>query len=147
MPRIDPNHLPHQGGTTYPPEFAGAVAGRRKASIAKPFALEDFGVSHVVLAPGAASSQRHWHEEEDELVVMLEGEAVLVDEDGRHSMRPGDIAVFPKNDANGHHLINESEAECRFVAIGRPPRGICHYADIDMIFADQRYTRKDGSVL
>lgn len=41
-------------------------------------------------------------------MVMIAGEAVLVDDDGRHPMGPGDIAAFPKNDGNGHVLINES---------------------------------------
>jgi len=100
-----------------------------------------------VLKPGAWSSQRHWHEGEDELVVMIAGEAVLVDENGRHPMRAGDIAAFPKNDGNGHVLINESAADCVYVAIGRPAATDCHYPDIDMhLFAslgEQR--RKDGS--
>ena len=39
-------------------------------------------------------------------VIMLAGEAVLVDDDGEHVMRPGDIAAFPKNDGNGHVLQN-----------------------------------------
>src|SRR5262245_62835940 len=32
------------------------------------------------LPPGSRSSHRHWHETEDELLVMLEGEAVLIEE-------------------------------------------------------------------
>jgi uncharacterized cupin superfamily protein len=31
------------------------------------------GAQHVVLKPGAWSSQRHWHDDEDELLVMLSG--------------------------------------------------------------------------
>ena len=30
----------------------------------------------------------------------------------------GDVAAFPKGAANGHHLINESAADCSFIAIG-----------------------------
>lgn len=62
-------------------------------------------------------------------------------------MRPGDIATFPKNDGNGHHLVNESEADCVFVAVGRPAEGACHYPDIDLhIFGDGTgYRRKDGT--
>ena len=36
-----------------------------------------------MLKPGAWSSQRHWHNGEDEFLVMLSGEAVLVEDDGR----------------------------------------------------------------
>ena len=59
-----------------------------------------------MLEPGAWSSQRHWHEGEDELLVMLEGEAVLVEDDGETVLRAGDIAAWPKGVANGHHLVN-----------------------------------------
>ena len=80
------------------------------------------------------------------MVVMLSGEAVLVDDIGRTALRAGDIAAFPKGDGNGHHLVNESNADCVFVAIGKPPAGICHYSDIDMLFMpDKGYTRRDGS--
>ena len=81
--------------------------------------LSDFGVSHVTLEPGGVSSQRHWHEDEDEFVVMLEGEAVLEEEGGETALRPGDCASFPKGVANGHRLVNRSGAPCVFIAIGR----------------------------
>ena len=45
--------------------------------------IGSFGASHVVLKPGAWSSQRHWHDDEDEMLVMLSGEAVLVEDEGR----------------------------------------------------------------
>ena len=82
--------------------------------------IEDFGVSHVVLEPGGISSQRHWHEGEDEFVVMLEGEAVLIEDEGETLLRAGDCAAFPKGVANGHHLVNRSDAPCVFVAVGKP---------------------------
>ena len=63
---------------------------------------------------------------------MLEGEAVLIEDEGRTLLRPGDIAAFPKGSGNGHHLINEGAAPCRFVAIGRPSASDCHYPDVDM---------------
>ena len=100
-----------------------------------------------MLQPGAWSSQRHWHEGEDELVVMLAGEAVLVDDHGEHIMRQGDVAAFPKNDGNGHVLQNRSDAPCTFVAIGRPQTTDCYYPDIDMHLSTAvgQQRRKDGS--
>lgn len=104
------------------------------------------GASHVVLKPGAWSSQRHWHAEEDELVVMLSGEAVLVEDDGETVLRAGDVATFPMGIRNGHHLQNRSDADCSFVAIGAGnQQGSGQYPDIDMMFNDTGYTRKDGT--
>ena len=61
-------------------------------------------------------------------------------------MRPGDIAAFPKGVANGHHLVNRSDAPCVFVAVGKPSASHCHYPDIDMHLdaAKGEFTRKDG---
>ncbi|MDX3910076.1 MAG: cupin domain-containing protein [Sphingobium sp.] len=147
MPKLDLDTIPQTNRTGYPPEYAGAVEGRFVRRIAPATGLSDFGASHVTLEPGAWSSQRHWHVNEDEIVIMLSGEAVLIDDNGRADMRAGDMAVFPKGDGNGHHLVNESDAPCVFVAVGRPAAGECHYPDIDMhIFDDgNTFRRKDGS--
>lgn len=147
MPKLDLQSIPQTNATGYPPIYAGKVQGRWYRRLAPASGLSDFGASHVTLQPGAWSSQRHWHEGEDELVVMLAGEAVLVDDGGETPMRPGDVAAFPKNDGNGHVLQNRSNAPCVFVAIGRPAASACHYPDIDMhLFAGaDRQTRKDGS--
>ena len=146
MPKLDLGAIAPTNATGYPPPYDADVAGRWYRRLAPASGLTEFGVSHVVLKPGAWSSQRHWHEEEDELVVMLSGEAVLVDDSGRTPMLPGDIAAFPKGDGNGHVLVNESDADCVFVAIGRPAKSDCHYPDIDMhLFDGEGFRRKDRS--
>ena len=146
MPKLDLDAIPRTNATGYPPQFADKVQGRWYRRLAPPGGLTEFGVSHVTLEPGAWSSQRHWHEGEDELVVMLDGEAVLVDDAGEHIMRPGDVATFPAGEANGHVLQNRSDTPCSFVAIGRPAASDCHYPDIDMHLTNGRgFHRKDGS--
>lgn len=132
MPKLDLEAIEATNRTGYPPPHDRPVQGRWYRRLAPAAGLRDWGASHVTLEPGAWSSQRHWHEDEDELVIMLEGEAVLVENAGRTPMRAGDIAAFPKGVADGHHLINESDRPCRFVAIGRPAASDCHYPDVDM---------------
>lgn len=145
MPKLDLDAIPQTNATGYPPQYADKVEGRHYRRLAPATGITDFGASHVVLEPGAWSSQRHWHEGEDELVVMLAGEAVLVDDAGDHVLRAGDIAAFPKGDGNGHTLQNRGDAPCVFVAIGRPAATDCHYPDIDMQLTDGRgFHRKDG---
>ena len=76
---------------------------------------------------------------------MLSGEAVLVEDDGRSVLRPGDIAAWPKGTGVGHHLINESDSDCSFVVVGGGTNTGGGYSDIDMMFtADNRYVHKDG---
>lgn len=146
MPKLNLSAIPQTNATGYPPPFDAAVDGRWYRRLAPPSGLTDFGASHVVLKPGAWSSQRHWHDNEDELVVMLFGEAVLVEDDGETLLHAGDCAAWAKGSTNGHHLINRSDADCVFVAIGGGVRTGGGYSDIDMLFtADDRYTRKDGT--
>ncbi len=147
MPKLDLAAIEQINRTGYPPPFAAAMGKRHYRRVAPAAGIEDFGVSHVTLEPGGISSQRHWHEGEDELVVMLEGEAVLVEDEGESVMRPGDVAVFPKGVANGHHLVNRSAHPCVFVAVGRSAETDCHYPDIDLHLdaSSGKFTHKDGS--
>ena len=144
MPKLDLDTIPQTNTTGYPAPFREAVEGRWYRRLAPAAGLEDFGVGHVVLRPGAWSSQRHWHEGEDEFVVILSGEAVLVDDTGETTMRAGDCAAFPKNDGNGHVLQNRSVSDCVFVAVGRPAQSRCHYPDIDMVLTPGEGYRVGG---
>jgi uncharacterized cupin superfamily protein len=146
MPKLDLDSIPLVNSTGYPAPFGNEVAGRWYRRLAQPAGLAGFGVSHVVLQPGAWSSQRHWHDGEDEFLVMLSGEAVLVEDEGRTILRSGDMAAFPKGTGNGHHLRNESGEQCRFVVVSGGERTGGGYSDIDMVFtADGEYLHKDGT--
>ena len=146
MPKVDLESIEQTNRTGYPPPFNKDVAGRWYRRLAPATGLTDFAASHVVLKPGAWSSQRHWHAGEDEFLVMLSGEAVLVEDGGRTILRTGDIAVWPKGTGNGHHLINEAESDCTFVVVGGGKNTGGGYSDIDMLFtADNRYIHKVGS--
>ena len=146
MPKIDLDSIEQVNRTGYPHPFNQEVAGRWYRRLAPAAGLTDFGVSHVVLKPGAWSSQRHWHNGEDEFLVMVSGEAVLVEDEGRTPMRAGDMAAWPKGVRNGHHLINESDRPCRFVVFSGGTLTWGEYSDIDMQFtSDGRYLHKDGA--
>ena len=146
MPRLDLEAIPQSNTTGYPAPFDEPVQGRWWRRLAPVGGLTDMGASHVVLKPGAWSSQRHWHDDEDELLVMIAGEAVLVEDEGRSVLHPGDICAWPKGVTNGHHLVNESSADCVFVCIsGGDKDGSGGYSDIDMMFRGDGYFRKDGT--
>lgn len=145
MPKLDFDTIPTTNRTGYPPPHDAPVQGRHYRRLAPASGLSHFGVSHVTLAPGAWSSQRHWHEGEDEFLVIVAGEAMLVDDDGEHPLRAGDCAAFPAGDRNGHHLQNRGDAPCVFVVVGAGPELGGVYADIDMVFtAAGTYLHKDG---
>ena len=148
MPKVDLSQIEETNRTGYPKPYADDVAGRLYRRIGQATGLKDIGVSHCILKPGAWSSQRHWHEGIDEFVVMLEGEAVLVEEGRETVMRPGDCAVFPKDLPNGHHLVNRSDRDCAFLAFDcQYGEGDCHYPDADLRYdvEGDRYVHKDGT--
>ena len=146
MPKLDLEAIPQTNKTGYPAPFDAAVAGRWYRRLAPASGLSHFGVSHVVLKPGAWSSQRHWHDDEDEFVVILSGEAELVDDTGVQVMRAGDCASFPAGEANGHHLRNVSATDCILIAVSGGDRdGGGGYSDIDMTFSGDGYFHKDGT--
>ena len=147
MPKLDLDTISQTNRTGYPAPYDQDVEGRWYRRLAPVAGLTRMGASHVVLKAGAFSSQRHWHEEEDELVVMLSGEAVLIEDEGETLVRPGDVLSFPAGVHNGHRLHNRSETDCVFVAVsaGERARDFGEYPDIDLKFDAEGYSRKDGT--
>jgi uncharacterized cupin superfamily protein len=92
--------------------------------------LSRFGVRHQTLEPGARTSERHWHEAEDEFLYVLAGEATVIENDGPHRLGPGDHACWPAGVDNAHTVENRSDAPCSFLVMGsRPADDVCHYPD------------------
>jgi uncharacterized cupin superfamily protein len=146
MPKVDLQPIPPSNATGYPDPFHKQMQGRWWKRIAPLAGLTEMGASHVTLEPGAWSSQRHWHDTEDEIVIMLEGTAVLVEDDGEIEVEAGDILAWAKGSTNGHHLINRSTEPCTFIAISAGQRTTGGYSDIDMMWsADGRFVHKDGT--
>lgn len=97
--------------------------------------------------PGTSSSHLHWHDKNDELITVLVGELVLLEEGEETLLVAGDIAVFPAGVEYGHCLENRSATSATFLVTGtRLANVTCHYADIDLVLhPDGSLTRADGS--
>jgi uncharacterized cupin superfamily protein len=149
MPKIDIEILKVESSTGYPEPFRQAVLGRSRKRLGNTVGLDQFGVNLTRLAPGAQSSQRHWHEAEDELVYILEGEVVLCENEGETVLRPGDAAGWKAGVPNGHCLVNRSTRDVVFLEIGsRAKRERAEYPDIDLLYrrddGGNHYTHKSG---
>src|SRR3546814_1339261 len=81
MPKLDLDTIPQTNTTGYPAPYDAPVQGRWYRRLAPATGLSDFAASHVVLKPGAWSSQRHSHDGEAEMLVMISGEAGLDEAD------------------------------------------------------------------
>ena len=150
MPKLDLAAVLVKTGSIYPEPYAGMMAGRSSLRLGEAGGLTQFGANLVILQPGALSSLRHWHLHEDEFVMVTEGECVLVQDGGETVMRPGDCAAFKAGDPDGHHFINRSDREARFLVVGtKAPRDVGTYSDVDLRVEIEggkaRFTYKDGS--
>ncbi|MEA3034171.1 MAG: hypothetical protein QOH86_2187 [Sphingomonadales bacterium] len=148
MPKLDLDAIQATNRTGYPPPFDRPVQGRWYKRLAPVGGLTAFGVSHVVLKPGAWSSQRHWHRNEDEFIYVIEGET-LCEDHGETVLKPGEAAGWRANGGIGHCLINRTQKNATYIEVGgRVANETVVYSDIDMrLERDKhgvRYLRKTG---
>lgn len=146
MPKIDVDSIPVRQGSGYPEPFRQRALKRTKKRLGDAAGLCDFGVNLTRLPAGEWSSARHWHKLEDEFVYVLEGELVLVTDEGETVMKAGDCAGFPKDTPNGHHLLNRSDRDAVYLEVGSRHKGEeAFYPDIDLHMSDAGWAHKDGT--
>jgi uncharacterized cupin superfamily protein len=149
MPKVDIAKVSVRSGTFYPAEFQAECAGRHKQALGDVVGLTQFGVNITRIAPGAASSLRHYHEQEDEFIYMLAGELVLIENDGEVVLKAGDAAGFKANSGNAHCLVNRSGRDAVYFEVGtRSVEERVHYPDVDLMLErdakTRRYLHKSG---
>lgn len=142
MPKIDLSTVPVRRRQGYPEDFRAETAGYEGQRVGDAAGLTQFGVNRVVLPPQARTALRHWHENEDEFVIVMSGEVVLREEDGETVLRAGDCAGFKAGVENGHAFENRTDEPVLLFEIGtRSPDETGHYPDVDL-----RYEKRDGVV-
>jgi uncharacterized cupin superfamily protein len=93
--------------------------------------IAQYGAYLETLEPGARSSERHWHEKEDEFLFVVSGEATVSENDGDHVLHPGDAACWPAGVPNAHCVSNRSSRPCSYLIVGtRPSHDVCRYPDL-----------------
>jgi len=117
--------------------------------LSDPGGVTQFGAFLEELPPGSSSGHRHWHEAEDEMILMLSGDLILV-EGVETPLTAGDAAAWPAGHPVGHRLDNRSDAPARYLVIGtRLQRDRIHYTDHDLITEKdgqtRRYLHRDGT--
>jgi uncharacterized cupin superfamily protein len=149
MPKVDVSKAEIRTVGRYPGGLHVCTEGREKVMVGDVCGLTQFGVNLTRLKPGTWSAHRHWHENEDEFVYIVEGEVVLIENDGETILRAGDCAGWKAGSPNGHCLVNRSGKDVVFIEIGtRAPDERCHFPDVDLHMAKDdgvvRFTRKSG---
>ena len=136
-------------GTGYPAPHDEPCLSREKTALGDAVGLSQFGVNVLVVQPGSWSAQRHWHQNEDEFVYILEGEVVLITDEGESVLTAGEIAGFPAGVENGHHLVNKSGSIAKILEVGtRAQNETATYPDLDLKaqggHANYRFFHKNG---
>ncbi|WP_076589217.1 cupin domain-containing protein [Vibrio ostreicida] len=135
----------------FPEPFKSRLGHSECKNLGDPFGLTQFGVNLEILEPNAQSALRHWHTKSDEFLYILEGELSLVTNSDEQVMSAGMCVGFPAGIENGHHLINRSDNQAKFIVIGSRVGGDkAHYPDDDFQWVieesgDWIASRKDGS--
>ena len=150
MPKIDMSAVPVLDRLVYPAGFREETAGYEQQRVGDAAGLDQFGVNRVVLPPRSRTALRHWHEQQDELVIVIAGEVVLREEDGETILRGGDCAGFKAGVANGHAFENRSDEPVILFEIGtRTDDETVHYPDVDLRYekrgSSRTFSHKDGT--
>lgn len=136
--------------SVYPPMLADRVRGREKRPLGDVFGLTNFGFNLTRLPPGAASSLRHAHAKQDEIIYILEGHPTLQTNNGTTQLEPGMCAGFKAGTGIAHALINETKDDVLYLEVGdRTDGDEVNYPDDDLCakFVNGKWTffRKDGT--
>ena len=150
MPKIDLDDVPVQGRLVYPEPYFNETAGYEQQRVGDAVGLTKMGINRVVLLPQSKTALRHWHEIDDEFVIVISGEVVLREEGGETILRAGDCAGFKAGVANGHAIENRNDEPAVLFEIGtRDDVETVHYPDADLRYEKRdgirRFTRRDGT--
>jgi uncharacterized cupin superfamily protein len=124
---------------TYPAQFSD-LGHAEDIALSDAGGLTQFGAFLEILHPGGQTSLRHWHEEEDEFLYVLDGTVTLLEDSGPRLIGPGTCVAWPAGVPNAHCLRNDSTLPVTLFIVGsRFAEDACHYPDIDL-----HYTRRNG---
>nr|WP_298104853.1 cupin domain-containing protein [uncultured Shinella sp.] len=147
---IDPIAIVPDMKSAYPEAFQRAVSGRGKRRLAALAGLTNLSAVHVELAPGSASSLRVWHSHEDELILVVSGQATVITDGREQIVDAGQLIGFPAGEANGHQIVNCGASPLVFIEIASfSDDNISTYPDVDLLQVPdgraRRFVRRDGT--
>lgn len=131
---------------------SGREGGREWLYYSDTGGLTQYGAYVETLQSGARSSEKHWHEKEDEFIYALAGEVTVMEDDAETVLRPGDAACWPAGKPIAHAVTNRSATPCTYLIVGtRVTHDACHYAESGRVLFTEgeewRIEDSDGKVL
>jgi uncharacterized cupin superfamily protein len=108
----------------------------------------DLRMSLYEVLPGQTQCPYHFHHNDDELLLVLQGRPTLRTPDGERELAPGDFVHFPKGAAGAHQVFNRTAEPARYV-VGSSTGSleVCEYPDSGKIAAFSRLESQQGGRL
>lgn len=114
-------------------EQAGGPPGHRfsAARLTESFGAVATGMGVYELESGNASWPYHFETNEEEWLIVIDGELTLRTPEGESVLRAGDVACFPAGAAGAHAVRNHTDAPVRYAmpSTNAPYGGACVYPD------------------
>lgn len=140
-------------GLDIPSPYTERMAGLERRALSMPFGVCGFGVFQTRIPAGEISGLHHRHTRRDEFIYVVQGEVVLVGDDGETRLSAGMCAGFRAGSA--HHLENRSAADVVYLDIGGGPveGDEIEFPDDDLALAPpgagqrRSFTRRNGDPL
>jgi len=73
------------------------------------------GATVYELSPGQRICPHHYHYNDEEWLLVVEGRPTLRTPTGERELRPGDLVVFPDGPAGAHDTSNRTDSDVRVV--------------------------------
>jgi uncharacterized cupin superfamily protein len=120
---------------SYGPKYNGA-----EKEVATLLGAKNIGFHLEVLNPKTFSCPYHYHTEEEELFIMLEGEAIFRKNGEFKKVKAGDLIYCEIGFTSAHQIYNHSELPFKyFVLSTKIQNELCHYPDSKKVM--ERATR------
>jgi uncharacterized cupin superfamily protein len=87
------------------------------ASVGREAGCRSLGASVYELPTGEAVCPYHWHEANEEMLVVLAGRPRVRTPDGWRQLEPGELVAFPRGSEGAHQVDNREEEVARVLMI------------------------------
>ena len=122
--------------------YCGAVL-----ELAKTFGAQKLGFHLEVIDPKNFSCPYHYHTHEEELFVVLEGEAIVRRNNEFRKVGPGDVIFYEVGANTAHNMYNHTDKPFKFLAISNTSdQDVCYYPDSKKVSSPTGF-QQDGKVV
>jgi len=98
--------------------------------LAQGTAASQMGMSFDIVPPGKMSCPYHFHYEEEEMFIVLQGTGTLRVAGEKLPLKAGDVVFIPAGPEYPHQIINTSDAPLHYLSLSTQAKTeVCEYPD------------------